>query len=137
MTKLKFWLPPILWMAVIYLASGRESIEVSGTYLINFIFFKTLHLFEYALLYLLSWRAIRNTFVSRNNHLFVLAAFLLTVVYAISDELHQSFVPTRESRVRDVIIDAAGAATAWILHAKLLPKAPEKLKKWARRLAII
>lgn len=34
----------------------------------------------------------------------------ITVAYAASDEIHQLFVPGRSSEVRDVIIDAAGAA---------------------------
>ncbi len=37
-------------------------------------------------------------------------AYFLTVLYGISDEIHQSFVPGRYATVEDVLIDAAGAA---------------------------
>lgn len=36
-------------------------------------------------------------------------AFLLCVVYAISDEIHQLFVPGRAGQFRDVIIDSSGS----------------------------
>lgn len=39
-----------------------------------------------------------------------LEAFLITVIYAVSDEIHQIFVVGRACRFRDVLIDSAGAA---------------------------
>lgn len=36
-------------------------------------------------------------------------ALLTCVLYAISDEVHQSFVPGRGAQVKDVLIDSAGA----------------------------
>ncbi len=118
-----YWAPVVAWMAIIFFLSGRQSVMVSTEYLLNFLFFKTLHLIEYAALFVLLVRATG----SYPN------AFIVTVLYAISDEIHQQFVPTREGKVRDVIIDAAGAGLIWYYLVKLLPKAPEKLKTWARR----
>jgi VanZ family protein len=42
-------------------------------------------------------------------------AFVIAVVYAISDEWHQSFVPNRDSDPVDVLVDSAGVATALAL----------------------
>jgi VanZ family protein len=42
--------------------------------------------------------------------------------------VHQTFVPTREGTLRDVIIDGIGAALAWYTLARLLPKAPRRRK---------
>lgn len=39
-----------------------------------------------------------------------LVAFAVTVLYGVSDEWHQSFVPGREPDILDVITDAIGAA---------------------------
>ena len=36
-------------------------------------------------------------------------SFLVCVLYAISDEVHQLFVPGRGAQVKDVFIDSAGA----------------------------
>ena len=51
-----------------------------------------------------------------------LMTLIIAVSYAALDEWHQSFVPMREARFRDVLIDATGAllaqVSAWI-YAKL------------------
>lgn len=40
---------------------------------------------------------------------------IVAIAYAGLDEWHQSFVPLREARVRDVVIDATGALLAQVL----------------------
>jgi VanZ family protein len=40
----------------------------------------------------------------------LVAAWLIAVLYGVSDEMHQSFVPERMADLRDVIADAVGAA---------------------------
>jgi VanZ family protein len=42
-------------------------------------------------------------------------ALLLAIVYAASDEIHQTLVPGRNGSILDVLIDGSGALTAlWI-----------------------
>src|SRR3989338_1667384 len=94
----RFWGPAILWMAIIFLASTRESVQVSDEFTINFLFFKTLHVLEYAILFALYYRALRNTLDRKNIVVLLTTAFLLTILFAISDEFHQTFVPTREGK---------------------------------------
>ena len=58
-------------------------------------------------------------------------AFLICVIYAISDEIHQLFVPGRSGQVRDVLIDSAGSLLGIILvmaFEKLLIKINKKHK---------
>ena len=43
----------------------------------------------------------------------VLAVFI-SVLYAASDELHQSFVPGRTASTGDVLVDALGVGLAWL-----------------------
>lgn len=67
---------------------------------------------EYGFLYYLWFRALHQTnIIPKKNTL--LAAILLTLLYAISDEYHQTLVPTREGKLRDVIIDFAGIMIIW------------------------
>ena len=47
-------------------------------------------------------------------------AFLICVIYACSDELHQTFVDGRSGEVKDVVIDVSGALIAIILMALIL-----------------
>lgn len=58
-------------------------------------------------------------------------AFLICVIYAISDEIHQLFVPGRSGQVRDVLIDSAGSLLGIILvmaFVKILIKFNKKHK---------
>ena len=58
-------------------------------------------------------------------------AFLICVIYAISDEIHQLFVPGRAGQVRDVLIDSAGSLLGIIIvmaFEKLLIKFNKKHK---------
>lgn len=120
------WIPAIVWMGIIFLLSSRQSVTVSSEYLLNFLFFKTLHLIEYAILFILLVRATRS----------YRGAFILTILYAITDEMHQQFVPSRQGQPRDVIIDGVGAGLIWYCLLKLLPKAPPKLRNWAKHSGI-
>jgi VanZ family protein len=84
---------------------------------------KMAHVTEYAILALLLWRALRTlqtvpSVAGRLNPAeplswrwpVAIGAFALAVLYAITDEFHQSFVPTREGQAFDVLIDSVGAA---------------------------
>ena len=76
---------------------------------------KTGHVTEYGVLALLFWRALRKPVVNDprawNWRLFRVV-LLLCAVYAATDEWHQSFVPSREAKVHDVVLDTGGAAAA-------------------------
>jgi VanZ family protein len=129
---LNYWMPVVCWMVVIFFFSSRQKVAVSNADTINFLFFKTLHVLEYSFLMILALRATKKTLRTRH----VLLALAICIVYAISDEIHQTFVPTREGRLRDVIIDTTGASFAWIFLQYGLPKMPKKLKDLARSLQI-
>jgi VanZ family protein len=124
---IRFWSPVVLWMIVIFVFSSKTKVALTDSYTISFVIFKTIHIFEYAFLYLLWYRAFANTGIKKNQAF--IYAFLLTICYAATDELHQRFVPTREGKVRDVIIDAAGGILGWIVLVKFLPKMRGRLKR--------
>ncbi len=131
-----YWLPVFLWMGIIFLLSSRQSVSVSAEYLLNFLFFKTLHLIEYAVLFTLFTRAIHQSLSSKKVVNPYAAAFVLTVLYAATDEFHQQFVPSRQGSPRDVIIDGIGAGIVWFYLSTQLQKAPQKLKFWVKKLEI-
>jgi VanZ family protein len=133
MKYIRLWGPVVVWMAVIFFFSSRQKVEVSPDNTINFIFFKTLHVLEYACLYVLNFRAMKYSRPSDKPIRWFIAAFCLTFLYAESDEIHQTFTPTREGRFRDVIIDAVGAGIAWITIYQLLQQIPKKLKSLLQR----
>lgn len=136
-TTLKYWLPVGIWMALIFIGSGdtlssRHTSRFLGPFIhwllpalspdnvdaVVFCLRKTGHVTEYAALALLLWRALRRP-VLRDprpwDWSLAGSALLLAAFYAATDEFHQSFVPTREGRVHDVVLDTCGAAAALLL----------------------
>src|SRR5258706_6441264 len=137
MKILKWWGPVFIWMAVIFCVSTRQRVVVSQEELVNFLFFKSLHVLEYAFLYFLTYRGMKNTYPKTSPSVWAIWSFVVVIGYAASDEIHQLFVPTREGRLRDVIIDSAGASLSWITITQLLPKMPKKLQRLAKNLLSI
>ena len=50
------------------------------------------------------------------NKTIIILAIILAILYAISDELHQYFVPGRTSTISDVLIDTIGILTATFIY---------------------
>lgn len=112
------WLPALAWMAVIFLLSSQSGLRVSEDASIDRPIRTVAHMATFALLAGLILLALVG--LRRPTLRTTLLAVSLTVLYAASDELHQSFVPDRTGRAEDVVIDAVGAllgvtATVWLL----------------------
>lgn len=97
------WLPALAWMALIFLVSSRSQPPGPADPTLDFIWKKSVHVASYAVLAILMRRGLGPT-----PHA-TLWALALTLLYAISDEYHQSFVPGRTARATDVLIDMLGA----------------------------
>lgn len=96
--------------------TGEESQAVSeviageindGNQVIGFFVRKAAHLFEYLVLGILIMLFI-NTF-SLNNKYQLMIAIIFCVLYALSDEFHQTFVSGRFGTLVDVLIDSGGS----------------------------
>ena len=112
------WLPVIAWCGIIFYFSGLPALDSGLDTVTDAVVKKIAHVAEYCILCLLVWRAVTKTFGKM-----VLGAYFWTgcisLLYAISDEIHQSFIPTRNCRVTDVLIDAAGIFLAlYIVYCK-------------------
>jgi len=105
--RLLLWLPPLIWMGLIFYGSSRQRVKVADQFWLNFFFFKTLHVLEYGILFLLWHLPLYNKHYNSK-----LSAFI-SIIYGISDEFHQTLVPTREGRPRDVFIDTLGVLIFW------------------------
>jgi len=75
---------------------------------------KPAHALAYAGLAGLVARALGRGLPPRITRLDLVIGFAICVIYAASDELHQSFVPGRSPDIADVAADAIGAAVALI-----------------------
>ena len=132
------WVPPILFMIVIFLFSASDATESSSLSggvsekVVNWVdeafalhwdtdykmslcerieypIRKLAHMSEYAVLALLIFQALTAFDRKKNRGCMALG---ITAAYAATDEFHQLFVPGRAGRVTDVLIDSAGAFLA-------------------------
>lgn len=131
----KFWLPVVVWATFIFLLSAHPTNPVSKIHWKDFVVKKTAHVIEYAALTVLLYRALKESGIEKREA-GVYSAILATL-YGVSDEIHQSFTPGREPKLRDVFFDTIGAIFAIYIIWSLLPKAPKRLRAWARRLQIL
>ena len=130
----KYWLPVILWAVVIFSFSAKPTTRTSEIYWQDFIVKKSAHVFEYGILTILLFRALKKGGIEKKEA--VVYSVILAVLYALSDEFHQSFTPGREPTLRDVFFDTAGSFLAVYIIWRYLPKAPKKLRNWAERLEL-
>ena len=116
-----YWLPPIVLMIFIFSLSSRQRIGISEEFIINFIIFKTLHVMEYGVLYFFFFRAFNAYSTEKTSRAFIYAG-IATLLFAISDETHQTFVPTREGSSRDIFIDTIGIGLCFMYTKTNLKK---------------
>src|SRR5918992_5941545 len=88
------WSAVILWMAVIFVLSDIPSLASPFEPFYDFVLRKLAHVTEYAILTVLLVIGLR-LHKRRDAHTFIIAA-LIAILYAFSDEWHQTFVPGRE-----------------------------------------
>jgi len=119
--KISRKIPVVVWMGFIFFLSAQHRIAVSQSYWLSFLFFKTLHLIEYGILFLL-WDLALYPRPRRWREAFAAAA-----IWGLFDEIHQHFVPTRHGCLRDVFIDALGIFLSWQLALNFFRR---QLKKW-------
>jgi VanZ family protein len=102
---LRYWLPVYLYAGLIFIYSSLSSPPPLAP---KFLYGdKLFHLVEYAILGLLLARAAKNSANLRVH--FRIFAVCAAVVYGLSDELHQYFVPERKVELLDVLADGIGA----------------------------
>lgn len=106
----RYWLPAALYMALIFLLSGRARVPVPEG-----LPDAALHMPEFFVLGCLLSRAFLATLLPRASALGL--ALGTSIGYGLLDELHQSFVPGRVASLGDVAADGAGAMLAVMLFA--------------------
>lgn len=113
MQKFKYWIPTIVWMAVIFFLSSRTPSQLHA--LFPFIKdFNPGHLIAYFILGLVSYYSL-----SKTSDLSEIMRYpwmlIIGLIYGLSDEFHQHFVPGRVPDVNDLINDLIGVLVAIII----------------------
>ena len=129
------WLPVLLWATLIFFFSTEhfaapQSSRILGPLLhwlfpgispeqvssIQFVIRKLGHYFEYFVLAVLLYRALHAESGGRSAIRPAAMTMAFALVWAITDEFHQSLVPSRTASIVDVMIDGFGAlcGTSWM-----------------------
>ena len=109
------WVPVILYALAIFVSSSAEQPQVVPATFGD----KSLHAAAYAVLALLTLRALAGGAWSGVTPAAAVAAAVLASAYGVGDEVHQLFVPGRQFDPADMLADAVGAgaacAAAWVV----------------------
>ena len=110
MNKIIRWIPAIVMMTIIFIFSSIPGKEMPRFGVLDLSVKKGGHVTVYALL------AIANAYALNWDKKRFWLAWLIALLYAITDEFHQSFVPGRNAWWVDVALDSTAAALAlWVL----------------------
>ena len=107
---------PIAWMGLIFTLSHQPTLPYPPD--VDAMVISTLgHVTVYAVLAALVWWALGGSGVAGGWRAVLSVA--VAVLYGITDEWHQSFVPGRTPDARDVVADLTGAVLAMMVVAWL------------------
>ncbi len=125
---IRFQLPAIAWAGLIFLLSSIPASKMPK--LAHYINDKVEHAGEYFIFGVLLYRAFEP---ARNRNRFswfrLIIPVLIVIVYGLSDEYHQGFVPGRSVDLRDVMADTTGgllAALAIYIFERRRAQRPEE-----------
>jgi len=102
------WLPVVAWMALIFFLSSQPALPRAPDQLLDALIKKGAHFGEYLVLAMLLSRALSAAREAIGWRVSMLALGI-AIAYAVSDELHQRFVPGRSPSPWDAGIDSLGA----------------------------
>ena len=120
-SSVALWFSVVGWAALIFALSAQPNLRFVPDAGLDFVVRKLGHVGVFGILTLLLWRALAGTTAWRRPWAW---AFALTVLYAVSDELHQAFVAGRHPSAADVGIDATGALIALVAVRLIRPRQP-------------
>lgn len=112
--KVFYWSATIAYALLIFFLSSLSNSQTDRFYLFKNSD-KVIHIIVYALLCLLINRAFSFTFKNSVKRYVPIIAIFISIVYAITDEFHQSFVPGRYASINDIFADGIGAIISQII----------------------
>lgn len=116
-TWLRFWFPLLAYSGIIFILSSLKGSDIQMSFS---VWDKLEHAVEYAVLGFLAARAFNFSWRFTPKLLWF-TAVVFCVMYGISDEFHQSFVPGRDASLGDVVADSIGGmlgATIYLILNK-------------------
>ena len=100
------WLPLIIYCLAIYIQSSYPGSEKIPRFAFSD---KILHFGAYGLLSILFYRAYETLPLKANKRRLFLLSIGSAILYGVSDEIHQYFVPFRQASIMDVMANTIGS----------------------------
>lgn len=89
----------------------NANLDIKSLESISFLVRKSAHMFLYFILYFLTYYTMYQFDIKKRKYLSLLVCFF----YAVSDEVHQLFIPKRSFGLIDILIDTSGAILASLI----------------------
>ncbi|NUM25141.1 MAG: VanZ family protein [Candidatus Buchananbacteria bacterium] len=115
-----WWLATLLWFGVIYYFSNQPDLKSQFLPSWDLVLRKIAHLAEFFVLAYLFFRAYQSVGFSKIKSL--IFALMFSVLGAVFDEWHQSFISGRVASITDILIDSIGALGFSVLQFNHLRK---------------
>lgn len=112
-----YWLPVIVYCFFIFILSSLPYPEKAPKYP---HMDKVFHFIEYAVLGALFLRAFKTLRFNDKKYLVIFLSVTASIIYGLSDELHQYFIPYRNASFMDIVADAAGSIFGVVFSAHRL-----------------
>ncbi len=110
------WLPLIGYCLFIFIQSAHPLPDLIPQ---RPLFDKLLHFLAYFILGILFFRAYRTLSVKISHNILIFISISSSILYGISDEIHQHFVPLRQADLMDVLADALGSVFGILIYRLL------------------
>lgn len=110
----KYWFPVLLWAGLIFTLSAIPNLKSDLPSGWDMVLRKIAHMAEYTILAMLLLRAFSQT--DKMRFYDMIPVFLIAVLYACSDEIHQASVLGRHGSIWDVGIDMIGVCFGIMLY---------------------
>ena len=108
-TRPSLWAPVVVWAGLIFALSSVPNLG-TGLGVWDLVLRERAHLAEYAILGALLYRAVGREPV----------AVAAGSAYAVTDEIHQAFVPGRAGSALDWLIDTVGVVAGVVLFSRAI-----------------
>ena len=102
----RYLLLAVLWMGLIFCLSSIPSLGFGFEGVQEQISRKSIHVIVYGILTLLIWFSLSG--LDKNTFKKIVVCGFLALIFAVSDEIHQGFVPGRAGGIKGVLADVVG-----------------------------
>lgn len=111
------WLVVLIIIIIIFITSSIQSSQIKRVTFFSWQSFVYHFLIFFILAFFILISLIEGKMNKKN---LILIALIVSVLYGISDEIHQYFVPGRCCSLSDILTDSAGSLTAAFFYSSRL-----------------